>query len=219
MTLLDRPAALLCDFDGTLADTENTWDFAFNDLIAHYGVTPAGGESLGGTADDMVALLLASGVNAERESLKTQYVDLIARYQHSEVAVMPGAIETLRRVRRCVPIGVASNSPRRILDSALRLSGLLYHVDASIAEDEVTAGKPSPDLYWWLATHFDVPPERCVVLEDSPMGARAGRAAGCYVIGVNADPTITIACDLRVASLHDPAFIDWLDNALEAEIA
>lgn len=219
MTVLDRPAALLCDFDGTLADTENTWDYAFNDLIAHFGVTPASGESLGGTADDMVDLLLASGVDAERESLKARYVNLIALYQQSEVSVMPGAIDTLRRVRGRVPIGVASNSPRRILDSALRLSGLLYHVDASIAEDEVANGKPSPDLYLWLATHFDVPPERCVVLEDSPMGARAARAAGCYVIGVNADPTITIACDLRVSSLRDNAFVDWLDNALEAEIA
>ncbi|MDO5728764.1 MAG: HAD family phosphatase [Actinomycetaceae bacterium] len=214
MTLLTRPTALLCDFDGTLADTEKTWDYAFDDLITEYGVTPASGDSLGGTADDMVDLLLASGIEAPHNTLKSRYVDLIAKYQESEISVMPGAIETLRKVRGRVPIGVASNSPRRILENALRLSGLIHEIDVHVAEDDVAAGKPSPDLYWWLTEHLGVRPERCVVLEDSPMGARAARAAGCYVIGVNPDPAISIACDLRVSSLCDPVFVNWLDDAL-----
>ncbi len=53
-----------------------------------------------------------------------------------------------------------------------------------VAGDEVTNGKPAPDMFLLAAERLGVPPERCIVIEDSPPGVQAGVAAGMHTIGV-----------------------------------
>ena len=70
------------------------------------------------------------------------------------------------------------------LATTLRLSGLApYFTDRGFSADQVAQGKPAPDLFLLAAREMGVPPEICVVVEDSPHGVKAARAAGMRAIG------------------------------------
>ena len=84
-----------------------------------------------------------------------------------------------------MPVGVASSSPRERLHRTLRRAGLLDAFDVVVAGDEVTNGKPAPDMFLLAAERLGVAPEQCIVIEDSPPGVQAGLAAGMHTIGVS----------------------------------
>jgi HAD superfamily hydrolase (TIGR01509 family) len=90
------------------------------------------------------------------------------------------AVAALRA--RGVPVAVASSSVRERLDRTLAGAGL--HFEISVAGDEVSRGKPAPDMFIVAARRLGVAPERCVVVEDSAPGVAAGRAAGMPTLGV-----------------------------------
>jgi len=95
----------------------------------------------------------------------------------------PDAVEAVGELReRGVTVAVASSSPRERLDRTLARVGLKFEV--SVAGDEVEHGKPSPDMFFYIAHRLGVGTERCVVVEDSPPGVAAGRAAGMPTLGV-----------------------------------
>jgi HAD superfamily hydrolase (TIGR01509 family) len=92
-------------------------------------------------------------------------------------------VEALAELRaRGVPVAVASSSVRERLDHTLASAGLEFAV--SIAGDEVAHGKPAPDMFLTAAARLGVAPARCVVVEDSPPGVAAGRAAGMPTLAV-----------------------------------
>ena len=72
-----------------------------------------------------------------------------------------------------------------------------------VGADDVVRGKPSPEGYLQAARLFGVPPERCIVLEDTPAGAQAGRAAGAKVIGLRTTFPSVDGCDYLVRDLRD----------------
>ena len=93
------------------------------------------------------------------------------------------ALKTVAELReRGIAIAVASSSVRERLDHTLRGAGL--HFDVTIAGDEVEHGKPAPDIFLAAAKALNVAPEDCVVVEDSPPGVAAGRAAGMATLAV-----------------------------------
>jgi HAD superfamily hydrolase (TIGR01509 family) len=95
----------------------------------------------------------------------------------------PDALQALEDLRaRGVPVAVASSSVRERLDHTLASAGLTFAI--SIAGDEVEHGKPAPDMFLRAAARLGLVPERCVVVEDSPPGVAAGRAAGMPTLGV-----------------------------------
>jgi HAD superfamily hydrolase (TIGR01509 family) len=95
----------------------------------------------------------------------------------------PDALQALEDLRaRGVPVAVASSSVRERLDHTLASAGLAFAI--SIAGDEVEHGKPAPDMFLKAAERLGLAPERCVVVEDSPPGVAAGRAAGMPTLGV-----------------------------------
>ena len=79
-------------------------------------------------------------------------------------------------------MAVASSSVRERLDRTLARVGLRFEI--TIAGDEVEHGKPAPDMFLLAARRLSLPPERCVVVEDSGPGVAAGRAAGMKTLGV-----------------------------------
>ena len=96
-----------------------------------------------------------------------------------------GADEALRAARRIVgKIGVASSSRAHFLTSKLERTGL-YELAAPhvYSADLVAEGKPAPDIFLYTAEKLGADPARCLVLEDSENGVRAGQAAGMGVWG------------------------------------
>lgn len=85
---------------------------------------------------------------------------------------------------RGVRIGVASSSSRQRLDASLRAAGLEGLLTVSAAGDEVTRGKPAPDVYLLAAHRMSVAPGDCVAVEDTQVGIDAARSAGMLVVAV-----------------------------------
>ncbi len=185
-----RPAAVLWDFDGTLADTEPLWIEAEFELIGRLG-----GEWSVEHADQLVGnSLLDSGayiLNAiGRTDLSPAWVVeelltfVVARLTDGPMPWRPGALELLEALNRAgVPCALVSASYRILLDAALaRLPEGTFVT--SVAGDEVSQGKPHPEPYVKACTVLGVRARDCIVIEDSETGARSGNAAGAVVLAV-----------------------------------
>jgi HAD superfamily hydrolase (TIGR01509 family) len=100
----------------------------------------------------------------------------------AELKPVPGIVETLEKLP--APRCVASSSRPERLRLVLGLTGLLSFFDGHIfSATMVKNGKPAPDLFLHAAREMGVLPERCLVIEDSPAGVEAAKAAGMRVFG------------------------------------
>ncbi|MET9970463.1 HAD family phosphatase [Streptomyces sp. NPDC006356] len=128
-------------------------------------------------------------------------------------AALPGAAELVRACRVRVPIAVASNSSRELLDTALESAGLIGYFTCTFAADEVRSPKPAPDLYLAACAALGVAPRRSVAFEDSATGIASARAAGLHVAVVPSLPGTDLAHDLDHdwlgSGLTEPELLDW----------
>lgn len=101
-------------------------------------------------------------------------------------------------------ICVGSNGPVEKMDVTLGVTNLKRHFNGRVfSADMVGIPKPEPDLYLYCAERMGVAPERCVVVEDSPVGARAGLAAGMRVFGYHAAHGPDVLAEVGVQVLFD----------------
>jgi HAD superfamily hydrolase (TIGR01509 family) len=183
-------AAVLWDFDGTLADTEPLWIEAEFELIGQLGgqwSIEHAHQLVGNSLLDSGSYILNTIGRADLtpewvvNQLTSYVVDHVSR---GPMPWRPGAIELLESLRAAgVPCALVSASYRVLLDAALtRLPMGMFQT--SIAGDEVQQGKPHPEPYERACSALGVDARRCVVIEDSEFGARSGNAAGAFVIAV-----------------------------------
>jgi HAD superfamily hydrolase (TIGR01509 family) len=204
------PTAVLFDNDGLTLDTEICWTRAEEVLFERRGrtFTLAHKQEIIGSAAAVAAATLerqldepGAGADLMEELHALVWVEF-----GREVRAQPGAIALIDALRaKGVPVGMASNSPRALLDRALASAGIADRFDHIVAGDEVAHAKPAPDLYLALAAALGAAPEACVAIEDSPTGVAAARAAGTFVIGIPSLEGIDLDADLVASSLADPA--------------
>lgn len=190
--------ALIFDFDGLMVDTETPALQSWQEIYAEYGVTLSVHDwaaTLGANAGfdahtHLVALLrerdplLAERVIAEREAIlarRQARKDALSAHQ----SLLPGVADLLAEARAAdLPCAVASSSSRRWVEGWLQRLGVRHAFTTVVTADDVTATKPAPDLFLAAAARLGLPPAECLVLEDSPNGIRAARAAGCPVVAI-----------------------------------
>jgi beta-phosphoglucomutase len=115
---------------------------------------------------------------------------------------LPGAAGWVERLHQAGwKQAIASSAPRLNIEVMLRVLALDRDFDAVVSAEDVTAGKPDPQVFLAAARRLDVPPARCIVVEDAPAGVEAARRAGMKSIGVNAAQRLD--ADLPVGSLAD----------------
>ena len=100
------------------------------------------------------------------------------------ITPMPGLLELLRAFHGRLKLAVATSAPRAFTDLILPSMGLEKYFDAVQTSDDITHGKPHPEIYLKAIARLGAKPQESVVLEDSAAGARAGKAAGAYTIAV-----------------------------------
>ena len=117
---------------------------------------------------------------------------------HRELEAVPGIEEALDAVEAAGHATcVASSGDHGKMRLTLGKTGLYDRFDGRIfSATEVSRGKPAPDLFLHAAQRLGFSPEECVVIEDSPAGVEAARAAGMRVLGYGIDADVTFA-DMR----------------------
>lgn len=205
--------AVVFDCDGLLVDTEACWTVAEAAIFAAHG-HPFGleqkalviGRTVEAAGEAMAQYLGRPGAGAE---LAAELVERVRKELSRGVTALPGATELVRACRAAVPIAVASNSPRELLDTALWSAGLTDCFTHSFAADEVRFPKPAPELYLTACEALGTTPKRSVAFEDSATGIASARAAGLYVAVVPSLPGANLDHDWLGTSLAEPELRDW----------
>lgn len=179
-------AHIIFDCDGVLVDSEPLSTEIDRELLAeagiHYTFDEMTAITVGHSMADFIArieamysLKLRPDFSAEKDKR------LLARYE-THLKPIDGVNAVLDTLD--LPRSIASNSPRERVRRALELTGLTRHFNGHIhAIEDVSRGKPAPDLYTRAVSLAQLAPERCLVIEDSVAGVTAAVAAGCTVIG------------------------------------
>lgn len=180
--------AVVFDLDGVLIDSEPVWEEVRRQLVAEHGGRwqPDSQRRLMGmsTAEWSRYLVTDLGVDlSPAEVARTVIARMVDRYR-SRLPLLPGAAAAVERLAGRWPLGLASSSPRTLIDAILDRAGLATFFTATVSTEEVASGKPAPDVYLAAALRLGVRPERCAAVEDSTNGLRSAHAAGCQVIAV-----------------------------------
>ena len=129
------------------------------------------------------------------------YTEMVADPQVIRDNQWPHTIGLLRVARETFcQTGLATMSYRREALHVLKSLDLEPLLDVVLTREDVQQPKPDPEIYLLAAQKLDVPPQECLVLEDSPTGVQAGLAAGMNVVA--------IATPFTVAGLHSSQVLD-----------
>lgn len=181
------PEAVLFDMDDLMFDTERLGLEGWHAAARILGIS---------IPDTVIAGMRGTGVPESRalfnaripgnlydtaRKLRVDYAD--AWILRNGVPVKPGLEELLRWLRdRNIPAALATSTCREKALRYLDMAGVEQWFSAFCFGPEVARAKPAPDIFLAAAEKLKADPRRCVVLEDSPNGLRAARAAGCFAI-------------------------------------
>jgi HAD superfamily hydrolase (TIGR01509 family) len=182
--------AVIFDMDGVLLDSGAHHREAWRQLLADLGVDPAPDfwrRTIGRPAEEAVVQLLdrpvppAEVVRLARR--KREHYTRLARRGMLPVAGAPAFVASL--AARRVPRAVASSASRQDVEALLTEIGVRRYFEVIVTADDVSRGKPDPEVYLRAAAGLDRPPAECLVFEDSLVGVHAARSAGMRVIGLS----------------------------------
>jgi HAD superfamily hydrolase (TIGR01509 family) len=193
---------IIFDCDGVLVDSEIIAHQVVAQMMTDLGHPMTTAESVhkfaGRSLTDILPLIKAISGRHIPDRLGQRYGTLLLKRLRRDLKPIAGvkaAIEALH-YPRCV----ASSSSLERVHLSLDVTGLAPLFGSWIfSATEVAHGKPAPDLYLFAASRMAVAPEQCVVIEDTALGASAGRAAGMKVIGFTGGAHATSDATRRLA--------------------
>jgi HAD superfamily hydrolase (TIGR01509 family) len=200
--------ALIFDCDGVLVDSELIASRVEAELARELGlelsIEQAHAMFLGKTVDGVLDAITERTGKRPGSVFTYNWAFATAHAFKRELAAVPfvrAALEELRR--RGHRMAVASQSPLARVRLSLEITELAeFFADRVYVTSMVPRPKPAPDIYLHAANGLATPPAGCIVIEDSPAGAAAARAAGFRVIGYAPGATQTAMHGAGVTVIH-----------------
>jgi HAD superfamily hydrolase (TIGR01509 family) len=199
---------MLFDWDGVVIDSSAQHERAWELLASERGLSlPADHFKKGfGKKNEVIIPDLGWGsdpaiVQELADRKEELYRELLA---FEGVIILPGARELLSALKEeGISRSICSSTPRANLTALFTATGLDAFFDAVVCGDDVTHGKPDPEVFLKGAALLSLPSQRCIVIEDAFAGFEAARRGGMKVVGVATTNPITSLqeCDLAVESL------------------
>lgn len=203
--------ALIFDFDGLMMETEVSVLQAWQETYADFGaelprdfwLTTIGSSHL---FDPCQYLAEQIGQAVDCEQLRADY-----RVRLNEMVadqpLLPGVLDYMEEAKTLgLCVAVASSSRRDWVEGHLHRHGLVPRFDCIRCADDVKRTKPDPELFLSVLEIFGLQPDEAIVLEDSPNGVAAARAAGIFCVAVPGPLTREMAleeADLRLNALDE----------------
>lgn len=209
--------ALIYDFDGVIADSEVLVNSAMAEGVTRLGLPMTAEGSiatyLGMRWPEVIArtrtLLAEQGLSPPDDFGDALKAGIHRRFK-TELKEVPGARAAIRAFAP-LPRAIASSSSADRLALCLEALALTEDFGTHVySADLVTNGKPAPDIFLFAAERLAARPADCIVIEDSPGGIRAAKAAGMTTIGLHAAAHLPAGHDLKLldAGAHHIAR-DW----------
>jgi len=184
--------AILFDCDGVVLDSETIWDRCEAELLRRRGIAfdlERTKPLITGLSQQAGILLLQEqyGVEGDLDALVAERLEIICGLFEREVRFTAGFPEFFEeRVRGRYATCIATSMPEELFAVADRRLGISRFFGSRVYFPTHVGGraKPAPDLFLYAAGQLGVPPDRCLVIEDSPRGIEAARRAGMPVIGL-----------------------------------
>jgi len=184
-----HPEALLFDMDGVLVNSLDSWWHALNSALKAFNqpeitrdefIHQFWGHDL---YENIRRLSLPAAIGPFCNQIYAQYLDYTILY--------PETVPTLERLT-AYRKAVITNSPRPCTERILNRYHIASFFEVVVTSDEVTKGKPDPELVFTACQRLHVTPAKTLLIGDTVNDVLAGHAAGCMVIGINitADETI-----------------------------
>ena len=198
--------AIIYDMDGVLVDSEVYWDKSRVEYArdrgkvwtAEFQGLAMGRSTIGWAGVMQDKLALNETIDEIISEMKAR---VIAQYE-ARMPTRPGALESVRNMKRHFRVGLASGSPTEIIKAVLRITGLDQQFEVMIYGDEIPRGKPAPDIYLEALKQLGVPPAKSLGIEDSANGLRALKAAGMFAVAAPS-PGYPLPADvLQLADAH-----------------
>jgi len=177
-------SAIIFDMDGLMFDTEKIGLEAFQKAALQYGYVDTQGTFLrmiGRNVRDADRILLEDfGADFPVTAVRTERLSLLeAMRRENGIPMKDGLMDILHFLKnRGMDLAVASSSDRSVVMQNISAHTLEQYFAVVVCGDEVTVGKPDPEIFLKAAHKLGVLPSECLVLEDADAGIRAAHAAG-----------------------------------------
>jgi HAD superfamily hydrolase (TIGR01509 family) len=212
--------AVVFDLDGVLIDSEPVWEQVRRRVVAELGGTwaPDAQRKIMGMSTPEWARYLSEdlGAGLTPPQLAGLVIGRMADSFNEHVPLLPGAAEAVRRLAARWPLGIASSAPATLIETVLAAAGLGGHFAVVMSSEQVTLGKPAPDIYLAVARELGREPSRCAAVEDSTNGLRSAAAAGLHVIAIPQPSYPPDPAALAAASLVLPTLAALTPGAVSA---
>jgi HAD superfamily hydrolase (TIGR01509 family) len=181
--------AVLFDFDGVLADTENHHIAAWQRTLSALGWSiPDEIAVRSAEIDDrafLSELFWARGVTeGDVEGWLRKKQRLMVSLLKDSPRVYPGVVELVEALRGRAKLAIVTGTSRQNVEIVLQAVGLGESFSLIVSKEDVRPVKPDPEPYRHALERLGIAPEEAVALEDSPSGVSSARAAGIQTIAV-----------------------------------
>ncbi|GLQ53781.1 HAD family hydrolase [Devosia nitrariae] len=182
-------AGVLLDMDGTLLDTEVIYlssTMAAMNSLGYPDAMEICHAMIGIPGPECEAMLLSRyGPQFSISGFNREFVIHRDRLLEQGLPLKPGASELIDALADAqIPRAVVTSSSRKTAERHLTLAGIRSRIEMVVTRDDVSRGKPAPDLYLLAAERLSLAPQSCLAIEDSTPGISAAHAAGIAAIMV-----------------------------------
>jgi beta-phosphoglucomutase family hydrolase len=184
-------AAVIFDFDGVVIDSHLAHERSWFALAAELGETLSRETFVATFGQRNESILPFLGWADERDADRIRQLGERKEALYREIlraegiAPLPGTTALLEDLKRAgIPCAIGTSTPRANVECVLELTGLAGCFHDIAASEDVSRGKPDPQVFLKAAAKLGVEPACCVVIEDAHVGLRAARAAGMKALAV-----------------------------------
>lgn len=187
--------ALLFDFDGTIVDTMGLHLKAWNQGLAHYGLTLSQEQHLAwaGRPTRSIVQLLNDMHNITiptEDFLREKEVHFFSSLH--EVKEISSVTEIIKYYHGILPMAVVTGSRRAAVEKTMDLLRLTDYFDHLVCAEDYIHGKPAPECFLLGASLLGVDPKHCLAFEDAPLGIEAAKKAGMTCLHVGKSQELTV---------------------------